>query len=237
MSELLPRYQQLALELRQQIAQGVLPAGAQLPTEAALGTRYNVARGTVRRAIAQLEAAGLIRTEHGIGSFVSAAPSNAVTFRFAEADSDKLASELSYQTLAQELLPASIALAAQLKVMPGVLVLHLAQRVLAGAEAIAYTERYLPESLCPGLATADLTRRPVRDILAASAVAPPVRAVIEVEARQLGAADAQRLGVVPGTPVIVVSRMSYTAPTQPAVWYRGLFRHSYRLGVLLEGEG
>ncbi|KPV47695.1 hypothetical protein SE17_42055, partial [Kouleothrix aurantiaca] len=62
---------------------------------------------------------------------------------------------------------------------------------------------------------------------------PPVRAVVEIAARQLGDADAQALGVLAGTAGLIVSRMSYTAPTRPAVWFRGVFRDHYQLGVEL----
>ena len=66
----LPRYQQIAEELREQITDGTLPPGAALPSETELGTRHDVSRITVRHAVAALRAAGLITTEHGKASRV-----------------------------------------------------------------------------------------------------------------------------------------------------------------------
>jgi DNA-binding GntR family transcriptional regulator len=50
-----PEYQRIAAELREQIESGELPAGALLPSEAALVERYGVARGTARQALAALQ--------------------------------------------------------------------------------------------------------------------------------------------------------------------------------------
>lgn len=225
----LPKYKQLLVDLRHQIAAGDLAAGARLPTEAQLCARHEVARGTVRKAIAQLEAEGLVRTEHGVGSFVSSPWRDAAPFHFCEPEQGD---HVSYCVVRQELVPATLDLAAQLKIAPGAPVIHIAQLQLDCGQAVAYTERYLPQALCPALLDADLNTQPVHDILAASAE-PPMRAAIEVEARRLAPDDARLLGVAAGTPALIVSRMSYTAPTRPAVWYRGLFKQQYALGVAL----
>jgi len=66
----LPRYQQIAEELRVQIETGDLAPGQNLPSETALIDRYGVSRLTVRAAIRDLRAAGLIITEHGRASRV-----------------------------------------------------------------------------------------------------------------------------------------------------------------------
>jgi DNA-binding GntR family transcriptional regulator len=66
----LPRYRRIAAELRCQIERGVYPPGGRLPSEAALARRHGVSRETVRRALAQLRAAGLATVVHGKGWFV-----------------------------------------------------------------------------------------------------------------------------------------------------------------------
>ncbi|MGH9572716.1 MAG: FadR/GntR family transcriptional regulator [Candidatus Acidiferrales bacterium] len=50
--------------------------GDKLPSEAKIMTEYGVSRTVVREAITSLQAAGLIETRHGIGSFVRAVPSH-----------------------------------------------------------------------------------------------------------------------------------------------------------------
>ncbi|WP_412126325.1 GntR family transcriptional regulator [Streptomyces subrutilus] len=64
-------YREIMADLQRQIREGVLPAGARLPSEAELAETYGVARGTVRRAVRELEAAGYVRAQQGVGRFVS----------------------------------------------------------------------------------------------------------------------------------------------------------------------
>jgi len=64
----------LALELvdalRERIRDGRLQVGDKLPTEAAFMAEFEVSRTVVREAISKLQAAGLVETRHGIGTFV-----------------------------------------------------------------------------------------------------------------------------------------------------------------------
>lgn len=66
-----PLYVSLSSLLRAEIAEGRWPAGAQLPTIAALSERYNVARVTIRQALGVLSSAGLIEGMQGKGTFVA----------------------------------------------------------------------------------------------------------------------------------------------------------------------
>ncbi len=62
--------QRLVLELSQKIHSGEWPAGSKLPTEQALTEAHGVSRTTVREALSQLQAEGLVETRRGIGTFV-----------------------------------------------------------------------------------------------------------------------------------------------------------------------
>ncbi|MGW0898726.1 GntR family transcriptional regulator, partial [Streptomyces goshikiensis] len=67
-------YEQIMRDLLTQIREGALPAGARLPSEAVLAETFGVSRGTVRRAVRELETAGYVRAQHGVGRFVSQTP-------------------------------------------------------------------------------------------------------------------------------------------------------------------
>jgi DNA-binding LacI/PurR family transcriptional regulator len=63
-------YRQLANQLRQSIYDGLVPEGAQLPTEFELAANCGVSRGTVRQALGLLAEEGLIERVAGRGTFV-----------------------------------------------------------------------------------------------------------------------------------------------------------------------
>ena len=52
------------------IREGALNPGEKLPTEAAIMEEFGVSRTVVREAISRLQAAGLVETRHGVGTFV-----------------------------------------------------------------------------------------------------------------------------------------------------------------------
>lgn len=68
--------------LGQRIRAGQLVAGAKLPTEAEIMDEFGVSRTVVREALSKLQAAGLVDTRHGVGTFV-AAPGESNNFRIA----------------------------------------------------------------------------------------------------------------------------------------------------------
>ena len=60
----------LVQSLSGRIRSGEIAEGQRLPTEAALMDEHGVSRTVVREALSQLQAAGLVETRHGIGTFV-----------------------------------------------------------------------------------------------------------------------------------------------------------------------
>lgn len=64
-------YKRIADELRQQIENGTLPAGGDVPTEGELARRWGTSRGPIRNALAELRTEGLIETTRGRPSRVA----------------------------------------------------------------------------------------------------------------------------------------------------------------------
>jgi len=65
-----PPYAQVVDALRREIEQGVLQPGAKLPTHQQLVSQYGVSVGTVKRALGELQGAGLVVSRQGQGAFV-----------------------------------------------------------------------------------------------------------------------------------------------------------------------
>ena len=62
----------IVAELTQRILLGQLAPGEKLPSESAIVGEYGVSRTVVREALSKLQAAGLVETRHGVGTFVLA---------------------------------------------------------------------------------------------------------------------------------------------------------------------
>ena len=77
------KYEEIARCLKDRIRSGAYIPGQKLPSEAELCREFSASRLSVRSAIGQLAAQGLIRTHQGKGSFVCpGAPSGETALSF-----------------------------------------------------------------------------------------------------------------------------------------------------------
>lgn len=147
-----PRYQQVADELRAEIARGALRADDHFPTEAALCARYGVSRFTVREALRRLETDGLISRRRGSGTRVERATSRAGTLRQPLSNVNEILqyahnTRFEFQSLGLVRLTATQA--KQLFVPAGEMWFHFAGRrtVVGGGAAIALTDAFVHRAL------------------------------------------------------------------------------------------
>ena len=70
-SSVIPPWQQLAGLLRARIESGELQPGDRIPSVVSLAQEYELAAGTVRKALAQLQREGLVESRVGWGTFVA----------------------------------------------------------------------------------------------------------------------------------------------------------------------
>lgn len=73
-----PLYSLVQKHLRRMIEEGRLKPGQALPSEADLCKEHGVSRITVRRALDDLAASGIVKRRRGVGTFVSEKPSKSV---------------------------------------------------------------------------------------------------------------------------------------------------------------
>jgi GntR family phosphonate transport system transcriptional regulator len=71
-----PLWQAIARALREDVAAGRYRMGDRLPSEADLAARFGVNRHTVRRAIADLAAEGMVHSRRGAGVYVALPPAD-----------------------------------------------------------------------------------------------------------------------------------------------------------------
>ena len=126
--------------LGDRVRDGRLAPGAKLPREADLMAEFGVSRTVVREAISRLQAAGMVETRHGIGSFVVGLGETGA-FRISPAQMSTLHDVIEVLELRIAVETESAGLAAQrrnsanLQAMRGALV-AFGQAVEAGRDAV-----------------------------------------------------------------------------------------------------
>ena len=215
----------IAAVLRSEIADGARRAGDRMPTEAALAARFGVNRHTVRRALAALAEEGLVRSRRGAGSFVAAAATDypigrRVRFHQAIEAAGRLPSK---RIDLVETRAATAVEAAALGLTAGDAV-HVSEGVsLADRQPVAIFASVFPASRLPGFPDAlrDLTS--VTAALRVCGVADYVRASTRITAALAGAAEAVRLEVRPGAPLILSESVNVDPSGEPIEFGRTRF--------------
>ncbi|WP_052466063.1 GntR family transcriptional regulator [Mobilicoccus massiliensis] len=142
----------VAEDLRSEIAAGEYAPGDRLPTEHALSARFQVSRPTVRTALQELEGLGLVRTRHGVGTFVVEQPAVRAGLERLESMTDAIRNQghepgMVYASrLRRPLVPEE---AARMGLAVNTEVLELRRSILADGEVVAYSYDLLPWEMFP----------------------------------------------------------------------------------------
>jgi len=147
-----PLADDIAATLKAEIRDGVHPPGTRLPTEAELCQRFEVSRATVRSAVKELDVLGLVRTQHGVGTFVRPRPAVRDGLERMGSISESISAsgktpghEYARRTL-REVLPDE---AERMAVPPDTEVLELRRRITADGDVVAYSYDLIPRGLLP----------------------------------------------------------------------------------------
>lgn len=204
LSEALPLYQRVYRLLSDDIARGTLRPGDRLPAERTLCERLNVSRATVRRALAELVADGVVEASVGRGSFVSGGhlsePPNAL-MSFSDLGRARGLAP-SARVLSTSARPATFEEAEAFGIVPGADVFVLKRLRLLDGLPIAVDRSRLPLTRAPKLMDVDFTEASVYASLEEAGVGP-VQAEFTGEAVGASAEDADLLGLAAGDPVLV----------------------------------
>lgn len=71
LDETRPKWRQVAEVIRGRIADGTYPPGTRVPSVVQLGAEFGIANMTAQKVVRALREEGLIRTEPGMGSYVT----------------------------------------------------------------------------------------------------------------------------------------------------------------------
>nr|WP_311527259.1 GntR family transcriptional regulator [uncultured Ralstonia sp.] len=219
----LPRYQQLRDDLAAQIAQQHWRPGDAIPTEAELAKTYNVAVGTVRKAVDVLVAEGLLERFQGRGTFVRRASFASSLFRFFRFQSETGERRIpESRILKRDVLEAPSAPAAGLQIETGTPVIRMTRlRLLDGAPLLA-EEIWLPHDRFADLAT--LEPEAFGDLLYPLYESHCGQIIASAEetltAEAVNATYARLLRIQTGDPVMVIERIARGYDRVPLEWRR-----------------
>ncbi|WP_433122449.1 GntR family transcriptional regulator [Arthrobacter koreensis] len=216
-----PKYYVLKERLRALASEG--DPGTLMPTERALAAEYGTSRTTVRQAIAELVAEGVLDRIQGHGTFVA---HNRPTYvrqltSFSE-DAEAQGLRSSSRLIGISTVPAEGEAALRLNVEPGTALTRVERVRLIDEEPLAHETALLSGEL-PGLADA-LDR--TGSLYAALQESYGVRitdAEDTVQTRLAGPEDVRLLGLEMGFPLLVIQRLGF-AGGRPAEWTYSVFR-------------
>lgn len=234
-----PQYLALRDQIANAIDLGKLPPGARLPSERRLQTDTGTARGTIREALFQLEAEGLIYRRDRSGWYVSPPP---VTY-----DPTRWAGFMTYvveqhrvpatETLSIESVAAPSAVADIFRRAPGTPLHLVTRRRSIDGRAVLIERIMVDTALAPGLEAHDLNGS-LTQILSAQYGLKAVRNRVDMRPCALTTSVAEMLGVKPGTPGLLVVRTSFAANGAVVEYDHEYWRHdAIRVHVDLEVRG
>ncbi len=238
----MPRYAEILGVLRGEIASGAHPIGASLPSEAALCSRFEVSRFTIREALRRLQADGMVERVQGAGSkVVRDAPASVFVQRYRSvSDLTQYAENTHFELLSITEIQLSEEVAHQIGGQAGETwcFFRALRRTDASApEVIAVIESYIPVRFAALAKDVENISGPVYAALSAAADEPILDVEQEMQALPAPYHVAEALGLVADAPVLRIMRR-YAAASGTLIasfnWHHGGDRYIHRANLNVE---
>lgn len=222
-----PLFSAIAATLREEVARGLYAPGTRLPSEAVLSKRFAVNRHTVRRALAELNGAGITVSRRGAGVFVTARATEypigrRVRFHRNLAAAGRLPGREILFIATREAEPTE---ARALQLATGAQV-HIYEGVsLADGVPIAVFRSAFPAERFPALPEALERTKSVTAALAEAGVDDYTRASTRLHARRASATQARLLQSREGAPLLLSEAINIDGAGRPLeyglTWFEG----------------
>jgi GntR family transcriptional regulator len=232
-----PLYKQIKRLLLEDLDRGAWKPGELIPSEFELAGRFQVSQGTVRKAVDELAAENLLVRRQGKGTFVATHHEPKAQFRFLRIMPDEggpVPAKSRFLECRRQRATADVARALDLKAGDSVV---FVRRVLSfDNRPIVVDDIWLPGSLFKGL-TADRLDQyhgPLYGLFESEFGTRMIRADERLRACPAEPDVARLLKIAPGTPVLLVERVSMTYGERPVELRRGfcLTEHHHYHNVL-----
>ncbi len=223
----LPKYHRVYLVLKERLLDGVY--NDKLPGELELSTEFEVSRVTIRKALGNLAAEGLIERAAGRGTRrvdAKGAPGKSASGSAPPHLLDKLVvinRSTTVKVLEHERLPATESVAAALQVEVGTVVLRVVRLRSTNEGPVSYIVTWLPAATFRGLTKSKLERKPILTLIEEAGVEIST-ATQTISAKQADSVVARHLAVPVGTALLAVNRVVFDKNSRPVQWLQGLYR-------------
>ncbi|WP_077000589.1 GntR family transcriptional regulator [Variovorax sp. KK3] len=231
-------HRQLFLVLREEISRGLFGKTGALPKEEALGDRFGVSRVTVRRALADLAALGLVESRHGRGTFVRGdrvpvarpKPTLGLIDSLRQAASD---TQVQVLLVEQSEPPADVI--AMLQLAPGARAVHALRLRSVGDTPVMLSDAWVPVPLGKKVTASALRKQALYEILLAQGVKFG-RVIQEITADISDPDRARLLHTEVGVPLLKVVRVIHDPEGRP-VQYITVTMTPERSRILMDFAG
>jgi len=220
-----PVYREIARSIMQRLELGAWKPGEAIPSETRLKEEFGVAIGTIRKAVDELVAQGILLRQQGRGTFVATHNRDRQLFRFFHIErQDGYKEYPDVQLTGFERIQLSREVADKLALHEGDRAVRLRNTLSLEGKAVMIEDITLPESLFPRMTEKKLRERPntlyklYQDEYRISVVRTAQRLSAGVAPRDV----ARALDLPAGLPVLVIRRVAFAYHDKPVE-----FRVSY----------
>lgn len=226
---------QVLLQLKGAIFDGMFHDGERLPPVTELAQQFGVSPSSVREALKQLEALGLVEMIHGRGVFVRSTKMHwQAKFNSFSETVRQWGKVPGARLLEGATLPASVDVAAQLNLSLAAPVHYLRRLRTADGEPLAIESSYLPAERFPDLLRDYRDPRSLYQMLTLQYGVRLGAGLQTLEAVATNAEDAGLLGIAMAAPSLLMATIAYDHAGAPVEYGLSLFRADrYRYVVRL----
>ena len=230
-----PLYYQVVDILKAKIRNETLKVGDKLPSEHELMKDFGVSRITVRKAVSELAAEGLVYSIHGKGTFVAEKRIKRTLGKLLgyieELEIDGFKAEV--EVVKAEFETPTLRMIEALRIEPDDQVFKLERLISVMGEPLLVDYGWFPKAFGRYLETADL-RKGVHYHVLELAGLKLSHAVQEITAGTAVPADAALLKIKPNTPVLLIDRVTYAKNDIPVSFSKAVYRadrYSYKVDL------
>lgn len=236
MKDNIPRHEQIAEWIREEINNGRFGKDEKIPSENELSAKFDVSRVTVRRALQTLENEQQIYRCQGLGSFVKGKKplQQMLAMNDFMEDMKQNGLEGTSVVLQHTVEAASPVVAQHLKVEAGTKVFRLDRLRLANGKPIALDYTWLPAFYGQLIVDYDLEKRTIFDILENEYDIEITSGCYYLHAENASESQAEQLQLPDGAALFRLDRISYTFHEKPVYYQQRFYRNDkivYRLRV------